>query len=50
MSLWFIIMVKVIVSFPKKKSILTIPGIYEMVARVIFLMAMKVLVFCQQVL
>lgn len=43
-------MVKVIVSFPKKKKkfISIIPGIYETVARVIFLMAKKVLVFCQQ--
>lgn len=50
MSLWFSIMVKVIVNFPKKKSISIIPGIYETVARVIFLMAKKVLVLCQQVL
>lgn len=49
MSLWFFIMVKVIVNFPKK-SISVIPGIYETVARVIFLMAKKVLVLCQQVL
>lgn len=49
MSLWFIIMVKVIVNFPKK-SISLIPGIYEIVARVIFLMAKKVLVLCQQIL
>lgn len=50
MSLWFIIMVKIMASFQKKESISVIPGRHETVARVIFLMAKKVFVFCQQIL
>lgn len=50
MTLCFIIMVKMIAKFTKKKYFSIILGIYETVARVIFLMAKTVLVFCQQVL
>lgn len=50
MALWFIIVVKVSVSFQKIRSISNIPGIYETLARVIFLIPKRVFVFCQQVL